>query len=710
MNIMSKRARGSVVDSGSPKRKPPKRYCSFTSAWKKEEFKVDIGCGSLKVFSGAVLSGTDGDDHAFCTLCRVKFSVRHGGANDVRKHFASTKHTSAVSSKQTTRSLSHFGFGNSAAAVSARDRAEELNLKVQRAEALFVHFIAEHNLPFRTGDHFTKLVKKMFPDSEIARQFQCSRTKTSVITNYGNGKWVHDQLVASLTDSSQPVFFSLLVDESNDRGVEAKDLVVLVRFFDPTVMRAVTRFLDLQTANHGTAAAIFEKIDWTLTSRGIKYENLICFNSDTCNTMKGVRNGVVRYLRDKQPNLTDFGCICHLENLAIKAAIKVLPVNVDTLLVDINTHFYLSIKRKEEFKTFCEFVNVTYKQILSHVETRWLSLLRVVSRVLELWPALVSYFTSHPESEKRGRVKSIKERLCDEVKLYLLFLNFLLPTANAFNVAFQATSYTTIHLLHPEMRKLTKRILRYFVSPEHIDVGDVTATKYEDCENQVSDDDLEVGDATRTLALELTENGMEHVVSSFFDHVRLFYAAFVTTLIKKFPFKSSLLSDLRVLNPTERLEFQDFPNAVIRLTKLFPQLQLEGEKLDQLKTEAYDLQMADPEDLPDTNDVDDFWAKLHLIKSPGSTESTYATLLVLVRALLALPASNADSERCFSMVRKIDSEDRSHLERSTVASLLTLKIDVDESCFNYEPPEEMLKVNKTAVRLYNEAHGSYNNN
>ena len=181
------------------------------------------------------------------------------------------------------------------------------------------------------------------------------------------------------------------------------------------------------------------------------------------------------------------------------------------------------------------------------LETRWLSLIRVVSRVLELWVALVSYFTSHPEAEKRGCVKSIKERLCDAVKHYLLFLNFLLPTVNAFNVAFQATSYTTIHLLHLEMRKLTKRILRYFVIADRIDVADVTATMYQDRENKVMDDDLEVGETTRMLALELTEQGMEHVVSAFFEHVRLFYCAFVSTLMKKSPFQSSLLSDLRVI-------------------------------------------------------------------------------------------------------------------------------------------------------------------
>ena len=107
------------------------------------------------------------------------------------------------------------------------------------------------------------------------------------------------------------------------------------------------------------------------------------------------------------------------------------------------------MKRKQELKAFCEFVQSTYKQILAHVETCWLSLLRVITRVLELWSPLVSYFTSHPEVEKQGRVKSIKERMCDEMRLYLLFLQFLLPTMNAFNVAFQATSHTTIHLLTP---------------------------------------------------------------------------------------------------------------------------------------------------------------------------------------------------------------------------------------------------------------------
>lgn len=74
--------------------------------------------------------------------------------------------------------------------------------------------------------------------------------------------------------STQSVYYSLLVDESNDRGVEAKDLVVLLRFFDNSIMRAVARFLALPTANNGSVAAIFEKIDQCLTLYGLSYSNM----------------------------------------------------------------------------------------------------------------------------------------------------------------------------------------------------------------------------------------------------------------------------------------------------------------------------------------------------------------------------------------------------------------------------------------------------
>ena len=167
----------------------------------------------------------------------------------------------------------------------------------------------------------------------------------------------------------------------------------------------------------------------------------------------------------------------------------------------------------------------------------------MIARVLELWPALVSYFTSHPDVEKRGRVKLIKDQLSDKTKLYLLFLNFLLPTVNTFNVAFQATSHSTIHLLHSEIhvKKLTKRILRYFVLVDSIDFTDITKTQFEDSSKQLDDEDLEIGECARSLSVVMTEDGMAAGVTQFLAHARIFYSTFVKKLINKFPFNSSFL-------------------------------------------------------------------------------------------------------------------------------------------------------------------------
>ena len=149
--------------------KPKKKTldCYFKSAWKNQIFTVNIR-GKEQSFSGEVLSGRDGDENATCTVCGMKFSVRHGGRNDVTKHFSHQKHFQSISANKTSPTLTSLGFGESEAAKRVRKKQEEQQQQVQKAEALFVQFVAEHNLPFRTGDCFTKLAKAMFPDSEVA--------------------------------------------------------------------------------------------------------------------------------------------------------------------------------------------------------------------------------------------------------------------------------------------------------------------------------------------------------------------------------------------------------------------------------------------------------------------------------------------------------------------------------------------------------------
>ena len=81
-----------------------------------------------------------------------------------------------------------------------------------RSEPLFTNFVAEHNLPFAVADHFTRLCKKMFPDSKITKKFSCGRTKKMMIVKNAIAPALEEELVKQCKTGP----FSFGCDESND--------------------------------------------------------------------------------------------------------------------------------------------------------------------------------------------------------------------------------------------------------------------------------------------------------------------------------------------------------------------------------------------------------------------------------------------------------------------------------------------------------------
>lgn len=113
-------------------------------------------------------------------------------------------------------------------------------------------------------------------------------------------------------------------------------------------------------------------------------------------------------------------------------------INFEKVQVLSLLYFCCISKRREQFKEFQAFTNVEYLEILIHCQTRWLSLEKVVKRVLNQYPALISYFNSHPDNKKPGRVKRCTDMLNNPLtKLTLHFLEYILPVINDFNKLFQ---------------------------------------------------------------------------------------------------------------------------------------------------------------------------------------------------------------------------------------------------------------------------------
>ena len=512
------------------------------------------------------------------------------------------------------------------------------------------NFIAMHNLSFQTADHLSDLLPKMFPDSKIASDFGCKHTKTKTICCDALDPYYKTAVI----QMAQKATFNLLCDESNNKGASAKLLTVLVCFFDSINGVVATRHLDTVAIIDLTANGIFAGLEGTLQKYGIPFSNMLSFTYDTCNVMKGARKGVIACLHKKQPNVLDIHCTCHLVSLSVKTATKTLPIKVDKLLVDIFYNFHHSVKRKESLKDFADFCSTEFKSILKHCETRWLSLTRSIKRVLEMWDPLCSYFRSHPDVDKPGKVKTIDDLLSQPLmKAWLLFLSNILALFDRFNIFFQTSSTSTIHKLHGESERLLKKVLAFFIQPQVLLAGacPIPELAYMDPSYQLTHEDIFVGDNTYALLLLLQDEGED--VQGFYNSVLRFYEAFVAKQLKSFDFKSTILPSLAFLDPQKSQSMP--PSTFSKIQKCLP-ISFDNAKVSlEFREFAVDSNVARV--TSENRDALAFWMAVLKMKSPMG-EPKYVSLATLALELLAIPASNADSERVFSLVRRVKTDFR----------------------------------------------------
>ena len=174
-------------------------------------------------------------------------------------------------------------------------------------------------------------------------------------------------------------------------------------------------------------------------------------------------------------------------------------------------------------------------------------------------------------------------------------------------------------------------------------------------------------------------------------------------MVAKFPFKDPVISSLGFLNPTRRGE--DPPSSVTTLAKRFPSLVPEAETCA-LEDEYADYCVTPAKEMPAHNDirVDEYWGKVSAMTNRITDTQRFPRLCKIAQALLTMPNSNADCERLFSIVRKVQTEYRSSMDNDTLCSLLTCKLNTQCACFELAPSKDTLKKAKSASYSYNQDH------
>ena len=662
--------------------KKPKIACKYRQEWSRYRMKPS----------------KKGVNYAFCTVCNVDISIAGGGQHEIERHMKTTKHSTMLNQFNTQPTLS---------SIVSHKTSRSIEEQAVAAEVYFAKFVVEHNIPFLVADHFSRLIKVMFPDSQIAEAYSCARTKTTAIITHALAPAMREVVDRACSSAA----FTILCDGGNDR-IDRKYFAILIRYWDDVIGQAVTRFLGMPTCNIATAEKLFEALDTMMENRSLPWANVVGFASDSASVMVGVNNSVLSRVRSKQPRVFSLGCLCHLANLSATAALKTLPVSVDNLLIDIFYHFKYSAKRWEQFHEIqAEFEEIKPLHVLKHSTTRWLSLLRCLRHLLGQWPALHAYFDRLAEEEQNDdRVQRVASSLSSlQTKLICRFVLYALEALNKFTTIFQ-THASRIGTMQQDMLSLLRGYLANFIKPDVIVAADdITALDYTDRGNQLSNNSLAVGTKTLLFLSEM-EDDIEGTTMEwrFFESVRLFYETAVSKMLAKFPFKDKTISDLAFLDPRNRVKTSSA--SIIRLTKRF--LTDNSDKIDAIVAEFLSFQVAPDSQLPIFDPktdaaIDHFWSLMGKQTAIGDLSSlAYLNLSTLAKIVLVLPHSNADPERLFSMVGKIETQSRSLLSSSTTCDLLTVKMNHDSPCFASKDliSEDLLKAAKSATRRSLQEH------
>ena len=264
---------------------------------------------------------------------------------------------------------------------SKEQKALELKLAV---------YIAEHSA-IRSIDHLGELLSQNGSEESLFKKIRLHRTKCSKLLLNVIAPSMHAEIVQDIVKSGS--FYSLILDESTDISWQ-KCLSMMVRYYSDEHKAIVTPLYCLVHIEKGDATTQVEAILEQLEADKLCLDKMIGIGVDGANVNVGVHHSVSSLLKEKNPSLIVFKCICHSLHLAASKAMECLPRHLEFMVRETCSWFTCSTKRQEDYRALyaamCDGEKPNKIGKLS--ETRWLSRQEVLKKILSQWDALTLHF------------------------------------------------------------------------------------------------------------------------------------------------------------------------------------------------------------------------------------------------------------------------------------------------------------------------------
>lgn len=255
------------------------------------------------------LSGGGRENEAICTACNATLNISQSGIQIIKNHMKTAKHNKNLTSCRSNSSINRYIYRQPKNSVD--DQASTLTIK---AEIMWTWQAAYKSKSFAGEDQASKLFAAMFPDSKIAKSFQCGRTKLSYLLNCAIAPFAKEEIKKSVCESG---FYSVSFDESDG------NMMVCIRHINEgQILVDMLDFFKLDAFDAESCAAAIRSC---VHEKGLAFSKWIGDFSDNCNVMRGAYSGVLKCLRNypELKHLVDVGgCTLHIVANAARIAVE----------------------------------------------------------------------------------------------------------------------------------------------------------------------------------------------------------------------------------------------------------------------------------------------------------------------------------------------------------------------------------------------------
>ncbi|PIK52261.1 hypothetical protein BSL78_10820 [Apostichopus japonicus] len=378
--------------------------CSFNKLWLENP-----------KYASWLLSVTNDQHKAKCCVCMKYIDISSMGEAALSSHIKGKKHLQLLKGTQqqstlilnfmkptdqaatatapttTARSLELVA-STTSSTTSMPTNKSTLDTYVTREDTLTAEItwalkVIDCHYSYNSSIDTAKLFQKMFPDSQIAKQFSCGEKKCAYLTCFGLAPHFKEELIKLLKNEDNYV---VLFDESMNAVTQSKQLDVHVRAWNTNKLLVESRYYNSVFMGHGTAADMM--MHFRDAVEGLEIPKIFQISMDGPNVnWRFYKDFCEEMSKDFDCQSLNIGsCGLHILNNAFKAGGEASSWGIEQLFSSAHWLFHDTPARREDFQK----ITGNTKFPLKFCKHRWLENVPVAERIQEILPDIAKYVKS----------------------------------------------------------------------------------------------------------------------------------------------------------------------------------------------------------------------------------------------------------------------------------------------------------------------------